>query len=320
VAGLLRNEWEGEQQPEKDFRELGTVLDGMPLIGTGGLGSRVWSGPAITVIGIDVPSVDGAVNAVSPYARAVLNVRVHPEQEAAEAQDAVISHPRAQRPFGIALDVRPGATGMSVGRHPLAGIAAGFGAVSAAFGVNILIVPTDAVITDITNEAAALVDPDTRIDLVSNLFFGAGCTLFLTVVVALVTTRIIEPRLGAWDPVHEQPDRDDLGRLPRRGDRLRPRGGDDQGLRRRARDDHQVMGEPGRAHLPLPADRPVHRVLRLQQHGPGRGGVARRHPRGGRPRGSLAAAGGRRGHDRGQLPHPGEDREVGRSSRRSSCR
>jgi acetylornithine deacetylase/succinyl-diaminopimelate desuccinylase-like protein len=111
VAGLKRDEWDGEQQPEEDFRALGTVLDGMPLIGTGGLGSRVWSGPAITVIGIDVPSVEGAVNAVSPYARAVLNVRVHPEQDAAEAQAAVVRHLREQRPFGIELEVSPGATG-----------------------------------------------------------------------------------------------------------------------------------------------------------------------------------------------------------------
>jgi cysteinylglycine-S-conjugate dipeptidase len=111
VAGLRRNEWEGEQQPEEDFRALGTVLDGVPLIGTGGLGSRVWSGPAITVIGIDVPFVDGAVNAVSPYARAVLNVRVHPEQDAADAQDAVMHHLREQRPFGIVLDVQPSPTG-----------------------------------------------------------------------------------------------------------------------------------------------------------------------------------------------------------------
>ena len=88
---------------------------------------------------------------------------------------------------------------LAVGRHPLAGIAAGFGAVSAAFGVNVLIVPADAVITDITNEAASLVDPNTTIDLTSNLFFGIGCTLFLTAVIALVTTRIIEPRLGNWD-------------------------------------------------------------------------------------------------------------------------
>ena len=111
VPGLRRSEWDGPEQPEEDFRELGTVLEAMPLIGTGGLGSRVWSGPAITVIGIDVPSVEGAVNAVSPYARAVLNVRVHPGQSAAEAQDAVMRHLRGQRPFGIELDVQPGPTG-----------------------------------------------------------------------------------------------------------------------------------------------------------------------------------------------------------------
>jgi acetylornithine deacetylase/succinyl-diaminopimelate desuccinylase-like protein len=111
VAGLRRNEWEGREQSEAEFRELGTVRAGMPLIGTGGLGSRIWSGPAITVIGVDVPSVDGAVNAVSPYARAVLNVRVHPAQDAAEAQAAVIEHLRDVRPFGIELDVQGGPTG-----------------------------------------------------------------------------------------------------------------------------------------------------------------------------------------------------------------
>jgi cysteinylglycine-S-conjugate dipeptidase len=111
VAGLRRNEWDGPEQSEEQFRELGEVLEGVPLIGTGGVGSRIWSGPAITVIGIDVPSVDGAVNAVSPYARAVLNVRVHPEQDCVEAQDAVMSHLRELRPFGIELQVQPGPTG-----------------------------------------------------------------------------------------------------------------------------------------------------------------------------------------------------------------
>lgn len=88
---------------------------------------------------------------------------------------------------------------LSVGRNPLAGVAAGFAAVSAAFSVNILIVPADAVVTDITNETARLVDPDAEIDLVANLYFGIACTLLLTVVIALITTRVIEPRLGNWD-------------------------------------------------------------------------------------------------------------------------
>jgi cysteinylglycine-S-conjugate dipeptidase len=110
VEGLRRNEWPGAEMSEEQFRELGEVLPGMPLIGTGGLGSRIWSGPAITVIGIDVPSVDEAVNAVSPHARAVLNVRVHPEQDSLEAQAAVMAHLRNARPFGIAIDVQPGPT------------------------------------------------------------------------------------------------------------------------------------------------------------------------------------------------------------------
>ena len=51
VAGLRREEWTGESYSDDEFRELAEVLPGLPLIGTGGLGSRVWSGPAITVTG-----------------------------------------------------------------------------------------------------------------------------------------------------------------------------------------------------------------------------------------------------------------------------
>jgi cysteinylglycine-S-conjugate dipeptidase len=106
VDGLRREDWTGGGPGEAEFRELAEVADGMPLIGTGTLGSRVWSGPAITVIGVDVPSVDDSLNAVSPYARAKLNVRVHPQQDPREAQEAVVRHLRAARPFGIELDVQ----------------------------------------------------------------------------------------------------------------------------------------------------------------------------------------------------------------------
>ena len=58
-----------------------------------------------------MPSVENALNAVSPYARALLNVRVHPEQDPVEAQAAVIDYLRELRPFGIEIEVEPGATG-----------------------------------------------------------------------------------------------------------------------------------------------------------------------------------------------------------------
>ena len=101
VVGLRREAWTAGGIGEDEFRALAEVVDGQPLIGSGTLGSRVWSGPAISVIGIDVPSVDGSLNAVSPYARAKLNVRVHPEQDAAEAQAAVVEHLNASMPFGV---------------------------------------------------------------------------------------------------------------------------------------------------------------------------------------------------------------------------
>jgi acetylornithine deacetylase/succinyl-diaminopimelate desuccinylase-like protein len=111
VDGLRREEWTGASYSEEEFAELAEVLPGLPLVGSGGLGSRVWSGPAITITGIDVPSVDNALNAVSPYARAKLNVRVHPEQDAEEAQTAVMRHLENVRPFGIQIEVHAGATG-----------------------------------------------------------------------------------------------------------------------------------------------------------------------------------------------------------------
>jgi acetylornithine deacetylase/succinyl-diaminopimelate desuccinylase-like protein len=63
------------------------------------------------VIGIDVPSVDGALNAVNPHARALMNLRVHPRQDAVEAQTALIEHLRSALPYGVQLDVSAGATG-----------------------------------------------------------------------------------------------------------------------------------------------------------------------------------------------------------------
>ena len=111
VEGLRREEWTGEAYTDDEFRALAEIEDGMPIVGTGGIGSKIWSGPGITVLGIDCPAVDGAAAAVQSYARAVLNVRVHPEQPAIEAQAAVMRHLEAQRPFGVPLELTAGATG-----------------------------------------------------------------------------------------------------------------------------------------------------------------------------------------------------------------
>ncbi len=88
----------------------------------------------------------------------------------------------------------------SVGRHPLAGMAAAFAGVAGGFGVNLLITPTDAVLTEITNESIALVDPSQSIDLTANFWFGIGSTVLLTILLGITTSRLVERRLGAYDP------------------------------------------------------------------------------------------------------------------------
>ncbi len=86
---------------------------------------------------------------------------------------------------------------MSVGRHPLAGLAACFAGVASIFGVNLLLGPTDAMIAEITNEALALVN-GTPITIVSNYFFAIVSSIVLAITAAIITERIIEPRLGPW--------------------------------------------------------------------------------------------------------------------------
>ena len=60
---------------------------------------------------------------------------------------------------------------LSVGRHPLAGIAAAYAGVSAAFSVNILIAPLDALLTEMTNEAIADRTPGETISITANWYF-----------------------------------------------------------------------------------------------------------------------------------------------------
>jgi aminobenzoyl-glutamate transport protein len=86
----------------------------------------------------------------------------------------------------------------SVGRNPLAGIAAAFAGVAAGFGVNFLITPLDGVLTEITNDAAG--SEAHHIDLAANLWFGIGSTIFVSIVLTLVTAWVVERQLGTWNP------------------------------------------------------------------------------------------------------------------------
>lgn len=90
-----------------------------------------------------------------------------------------------------------------VGKHPVAGVAASFAGVSAIFAVNILITPTDAMLTEVTNEAIGTAGE--AISITSNLYFAAASSVLMALVALFVTNRQIEPRLGVYDPSEGDP-------------------------------------------------------------------------------------------------------------------
>lgn len=86
----------------------------------------------------------------------------------------------------------------SVGRHPLAGLAAAFAGVGAVFGVNVLITPSDSMLAEITNSVLSSLNMKT-LEVTQNYYFSVVSSLVLAVVCVLVTSRITMKRLGAYD-------------------------------------------------------------------------------------------------------------------------
>jgi aminobenzoyl-glutamate transport protein len=88
----------------------------------------------------------------------------------------------------------------SVGRHPLAGMAACFAGVGAIFGVNPIPGPIDAQITEITNEALGA-SGAAPLTILANYFFSIASSVVLALTAAIITEKIIEPRLGVFQAV-----------------------------------------------------------------------------------------------------------------------
>ncbi|MFL5767479.1 MAG: peptidase dimerization domain-containing protein, partial [Actinomycetota bacterium] len=111
VKGLLTMAPPAIDYEEKDFREEAEMRPGLELIGDGTIGERIWSKPAITVIGIDAPTVAGAFNQLVPTARAKISLRVAPGQDPQAALDALTAHVEANVPWGAEARVTRGDAG-----------------------------------------------------------------------------------------------------------------------------------------------------------------------------------------------------------------
>ncbi|WP_139417184.1 dipeptidase [Agromyces laixinhei] len=104
VAGLTSADLETPPYDEAQLRAETGLLDGVSPIGRGEILSRIWAQPAITVTGIDAPSVANASNTLVPSVAVRVSARVAPGQRDVDALEAIRTHLERHAPFGAKLE------------------------------------------------------------------------------------------------------------------------------------------------------------------------------------------------------------------------
>jgi acetylornithine deacetylase/succinyl-diaminopimelate desuccinylase-like protein len=111
IAGLKRSSWDGVQLSEDELREEAPIRPGVRLLGSGPISERLWSKPAVSVLGIDAPRVREASNQLVPVATAKVSLRIPPEEEPDDAMALLASHLREHAPWGVEVTVDGGNIG-----------------------------------------------------------------------------------------------------------------------------------------------------------------------------------------------------------------
>jgi acetylornithine deacetylase/succinyl-diaminopimelate desuccinylase-like protein len=105
VEGVSSFEWSGADMTEDDLRASADLLDGVGFTGEGSVASRLWSGPSVSAIGVDMTSIEKSSNVLIPEARAKLSMRIVPGSDPAEELDALVRHLETHAPWGAQVTV-----------------------------------------------------------------------------------------------------------------------------------------------------------------------------------------------------------------------
>jgi len=111
VKGLNTYKFDDLPYTDANLRADSSLLPEVSQIGDGGIMDRIWGKPAITVIGIDVPSVAVSSNTLLPTASAKVSMRIAPGQDPDQALAILQAHIAENVPFGAVLELGPVETG-----------------------------------------------------------------------------------------------------------------------------------------------------------------------------------------------------------------
>ena len=104
ISGLKSTDLVDLDYSEGQLREDSGLLPSTKPLGEGGILSRIWTKPALTLIGLDYPSVALSSNTLVPSVRAKLSLRIAPGDVPSEALEALKQHILANNPLGAEIE------------------------------------------------------------------------------------------------------------------------------------------------------------------------------------------------------------------------
>jgi acetylornithine deacetylase/succinyl-diaminopimelate desuccinylase-like protein len=105
VEGVSSLAWDGADLAPEDFRAGADLLEGVALTGSGPVGTRLWSRPSVSAIGIDTTGIAGSSNVLIPEARAKLSMRIVPGSDPQRELDALARHLETHAPWAAQVQV-----------------------------------------------------------------------------------------------------------------------------------------------------------------------------------------------------------------------
>ena len=104
ILGLKSSDLVALDYSEDQLRLDSGLLPSTKPLGEGGILSRIWTKPALTLIGIDYPSVALSSNTLVPSLKAKLSLRLAPGEVPSEALEALKRHILSHNPTGAQIE------------------------------------------------------------------------------------------------------------------------------------------------------------------------------------------------------------------------
>ena len=117
IQGLAPTDGEVFEIPKDDIKKL-LGSENINLFETDSYSKRLWLEPALSVLAIDAPGIDEAINLLIPNAKAKVSLRLPPNQDPDEAMKLLQEHIEKNIPWGAHVEFIPEAKGSGVVADP----------------------------------------------------------------------------------------------------------------------------------------------------------------------------------------------------------